>query len=668
MPQTYIKEEMSLVSFNEANEWRVVLRDESRKALVLYDNSSKKMTLVNDPIAFNRFYDYYRRNNSTSIDADRVSNGFLQFLTDQSSSSSSSAFSEGIICSNCGQFIPARNGDSGVNNSSVVRDANYFKLLQSGEEEDDDDGSSAHIYSSISQSAFSQGYFERFFVPRRDLGRGSRGMVQLVEHVLDHVSLGLFALKKVPVGDDHIWLEKVLSEVHLLKLLSHPNLVSYNHVWLENSQLNMFGPSVPCAFILQEYCNGGTLEDYIRERQVQGMNNSKQSKRERMRRKSMGQEEDEGEVTCLEQLLSPQEVMSFITDIVSGIKHLHQNQIIHRDIKPSNCLLSSTENDTFDNPIPRVLVSDFGEGQMEGIKRTESGSTGTLEYCAPELISIVDGHFAQFSKKTDVFSLGMVLHYLCFSHLPYSKSPWEERVDIDALKEEVLHFPGFDIGTYRNGDRFVRNDLPPGLYTLLAKMVSVNPKDRPDTTDILVELSRMQGEDEESARIRILSTEPADNIDDLTPERASITAVSSPESMQLISRSTPGPPVVQKNRNGLPQPLPAVVQRPSPLAPERDDGSSKTEKNNPRSVTNSDTRAVKKRHVSLPTFALFKSLLFILKVVSYTRLEANYYPKDVLLLLIGVEIPLMTLTGSLAMFLLHWLVIGVTTVIKFLGY
>jgi hypothetical protein len=52
----------------------------------------------------------------------------------------------------------------------------------------------------ISDAAFSPKYFERFFVTQRELGRGGKGVVLLVRHVLDGVSLGEFACKRVPVG------------------------------------------------------------------------------------------------------------------------------------------------------------------------------------------------------------------------------------------------------------------------------------------------------------------------------------------------------------------------------------------------------------------------------------------------------------------------------------
>lgn len=82
----------------------------------------------------------------------------------------------------------------------------------------------------ISAKAFSPDYFRTFFVEERELGRGGKGVVLLVQHVLDGVQLGKFACKRVPVGDDHEWLEKVLIEVQLLQNLSHENLVSYRHV------------------------------------------------------------------------------------------------------------------------------------------------------------------------------------------------------------------------------------------------------------------------------------------------------------------------------------------------------------------------------------------------------------------------------------------------------
>lgn len=60
----------------------------------------------------------------------------------------------------------------------------------------------------IKKEAFSPNYFKRFFTEVKELGRGGKGVVLLVRHELDGVSLGEFACKRVPVGDNHLWLEK----------------------------------------------------------------------------------------------------------------------------------------------------------------------------------------------------------------------------------------------------------------------------------------------------------------------------------------------------------------------------------------------------------------------------------------------------------------------------
>jgi hypothetical protein len=43
---------------------------------------------------------------------------------------------------------------------------------------------------SIKKDAFSPNYFKRFFIEEKELGRGGKGVVLLVRHELDRVSLG----------------------------------------------------------------------------------------------------------------------------------------------------------------------------------------------------------------------------------------------------------------------------------------------------------------------------------------------------------------------------------------------------------------------------------------------------------------------------------------------
>ncbi|KAL8695444.1 MAG: hypothetical protein Q9218_000022 [Villophora microphyllina] len=328
----------------------------------------------------------------------------------------------------------------------------------------------------ISATAFSPGYFERFFVAEKELGRGGKGVVILVRHVLDGVSLGQFACKRVPVGDDHQWLEKILIEVQLLQYLSHQHLVSYRHVWLQNFQLSKFGPSVPCAFILQQYCNFGDLHKFMLDQPDETLDaTDKVQLKARLRRRS--QHQPEPPKGFRGRKLHFDQIYSFFKDITSGLNHLHVNGYIHRDLKPSNCLLHDTGQGGF-----RVLVSDFGEVQVEHMVRRSTGSTGTISYCAPEVLRRTDtGALGNFTTSSDVFSLGMILYFLCFSQLPYrhADSLNEENEDLDQLKDEITSWSGLQ------EERKLRGDLPGRLYTFLQRLLSLEAGDRPSTEEIL---------------------------------------------------------------------------------------------------------------------------------------------------------------------------------------
>lgn len=326
----------------------------------------------------------------------------------------------------------------------------------------------------IRRDAFSPNYFARFFVEEQELGRGGKGVVLLVRHEIDGCALGHFACKRVPVGDDHAWLEKVLIEVELLAKLSHPNLVSYRHVWLEDVKLNRFGPSVACAFILQQYCNSGDLLRYVVGDQPTQV--TKEQLKAQMRRKSRGTAERPQDIFASFRRLTFEEIYSLFKDITSGLAYLHGANYIHRDLKPSNCLLHR------ENGKLTCLISDFGEVQPGNAIRKSTGTTGTISYCAPEVLKKdAGGRFGNFTTKSDVFSLGMILYFLCFGRLPYvnANTVQEELEDIDLLRAEIAGWKGFQ------DEKRERPDLPSKLYMLLKKMLALNPIERPSATEVL---------------------------------------------------------------------------------------------------------------------------------------------------------------------------------------
>jgi serine/threonine protein kinase len=327
----------------------------------------------------------------------------------------------------------------------------------------------------IRRQAFAPRYYNDFFVEEKELGRGGKGVVLLVRHEIDGCHLGQFACKRVPVGDDHAWLEKVLVEVELLAKLSHPNLVSYRHVWLEDVQLSRFGPKVACAFILQQYCNGGDLLRYIIGEQPKEA--TKEELKAQMRRKSRGHAERPREFALTHRQLHFDEIYSLFRDITSGLVYLHSSNYIHRDLKPSNCLLHQ------EGKVLTCLISDFGEVQAENAVRNSSGSTGTISYCAPEVLTRdpVSGRYGNFTTKSDIFSLGMILYFMCFGRLPYksANTVQEELEDADLLRAEIIDWKGFQ------DERRERPDLPSKLYQLLKQMLALDPLQRPTAVEVL---------------------------------------------------------------------------------------------------------------------------------------------------------------------------------------
>lgn len=273
--------------------------------------------------------------------------------------------------------------------------------------------------------------------------------------------------------------------MELLAKLSHPNLVSYRHVWLEDVKLNRFGPSVACAFILQQYCNGGDLLNHVVgsiPREV-----TKEELKAQMRRKS---KDNIGErpqnLWEPQRRLSFEEIYSLFRDITEGLAYLHASNYIHRDLKPSNCLLNSESGKT------TCLISDFGEVQPENVARKSTGSTGTISYCAPEVLQVDStGRYGNFTTKSDIFSLGMILYFMCFGRLPYQSANaiQEELEDIDLLRAEIKDWKGFQ------DERRERPDLPSKLYQLLKKLLAINANERPSASELLSAMKTESGLD-----------------------------------------------------------------------------------------------------------------------------------------------------------------------------
>ncbi|KAJ2375338.1 putative serine/threonine-protein kinase iks1 [Coemansia sp. RSA 2607] len=397
--------------------------------------------------------------------------------------------------------------DSDYEGSNV---SSFVPSIGTGEDENIDDEDKTDIYEDsdaggVSANSFNQGYYERFFKEQNKLGKGLRGSVFSCQHILDNVYLGHYAVKKVAVGNNHQWLRRMLREVKLLESLRHQNVVEYKHSWLEMHQLTNFGPKVPCLFILMEYANGGNLQEYMEPKSVSiTTGDSSMSLKHKIleqRRKSRAgkgllspEKPDLATTTDSEggrRVLSVEQIWSMFADICNGLAHLHQLQIIHRDLKHMNLLLQwkDPDNRETSGEIPRIMLTDFGECEVLSHleKRDRTGATGTLEFMAPELLKVDStGRFLDsYSTKSDMWSLGMMLYYLCYTQLPYSDID-----DIDALRRDVLKFRHVDFSQVQRPKP--SEEIPLELRRIMQRLLNQDEEKRPDINEVVKRVSEHQ--------------------------------------------------------------------------------------------------------------------------------------------------------------------------------
>jgi len=318
-------------------------------------------------------------------------------------------------------------------------------FLEEEEEEEDQDSPNHEEEEPLGHDKRVDGYYHRFFIEVRRLGRGQKGSVFLCTHTLDGNPLGDYAIKKIAVGQSSHQLMQVLSEVKFLESLRHPNITQYHHAWIEKTQLSRFGPKVPVLYILMNFANGGTLDDYISLRKG---STSTCTARERQQLKSSPQSRSR----LFANLASPwipsprpssaahpsdravhlfrfDEIFHIFQDTCKGLGFLHSQGILHHDLKTENVLLHWTSEDAM---IPTAMISDFGSSisQSENWSRERTGRTGTLDWVPPESLKTdpKTGKLHEVTQKGDLWQLGLVLHCLCFFRLPYTHSE-----DIDLL-------------------------------------------------------------------------------------------------------------------------------------------------------------------------------------------------------------------------------------------
>nr|WBQ01574.1 protein kinase R [Myotis emarginatus] len=190
------------------------------------------------------------------------------------------------------------------------------------------------------------------------IGSGAYGSVFKAKHRIDGTT---YVIKRVKYNN-----EKVKREVKVLATLSHPNIVRYYNCW-DGDDYNERSLK-KCLFIQMEFCDQGTLEDWIENR------------REEIPNKDLS--------------------LGLFKQIVTGVDYIHSKGLIHRDLKPSNVFLVDTK---------QIKIGDFGLVTFQKHDKQRTEDQGTPLYMSPEQLASVE-----YGNEVDIFALGLILSELLY--------------------------------------------------------------------------------------------------------------------------------------------------------------------------------------------------------------------------------------------------------------
>ncbi|WP_318036083.1 Stk1 family PASTA domain-containing Ser/Thr kinase [Halobacillus salinarum] len=211
---------------------------------------------------------------------------------------------------------------------------------------------------------------------------------------------------RLEYGNDEEFIARFHREAQSATSLAHPNIVNIYDVGEEDD----------IYYMVMEYVDGMTLKQYIQQHSP----------------------------------IDVGEALDIIRQITSAISHAHDNNIVHRDIKPQNILIDHYGH---------VKVTDFGIAMaLSATALTQTNSVlGSVHYLSPE-----QARGGMATKKSDIYSLGIVLFELLTGRLPFSG---ESPVSI-ALKHLQHDTPSLK--------RWI-SDLPQSVENIVLKATAKDP-------------------------------------------------------------------------------------------------------------------------------------------------------------------------------------------------
>uniref|UniRef100_A0A7S3B5K1 non-specific serine/threonine protein kinase n=2 Tax=Haptolina ericina TaxID=156174 RepID=A0A7S3B5K1_9EUKA len=243
------------------------------------------------------------------------------------------------------------------------------------------------------------------------LGSGAHGVVRIAQNVdtLDYV-----AVKIMPTSV----IRTAIKEVLALTRLNHSYIVQLLSVQVDTRMEKVY--------VLMELCQGGELFDRIAE--CGGL--------------------DEGEAK------------RYFAQILSVLRHCHENKVYHRDLKPENILLDAEDN---------AKVADFG---LAAVYRHVSDDAtflrhtkvGSVMYAAPEVLTSTAG-IGYDAACADMWSLGIILFSMLSGTLPFQCAAASRCKRYAAVLRQGIQV-------------MCPEHLSPSVTSLLGRMLDPDPKRR----------------------------------------------------------------------------------------------------------------------------------------------------------------------------------------------